>query len=166
MSETWSFGRSDQTKLRCLSQFSLLHRNTSHLKLFVSPIKLSHCQNIDGGLTKEEEGGGPLKEEEPRMWICGRDYHRVEFTNNHYEGALLSNMPCQKFSLSMMALIRVLYPNSKQFASDWMKDDITKKKQRFTIFELRCHHCNVIRQRSLTSWPITIILTVISPSFS
>ena len=50
----------------------------------------------------------------------------------------------------MMALIMVLDPNSKKCASDWMKDDITKK-QRFTIFELRCHHCNVIRQRSLTS---------------
>ena len=122
----------------------------THLKLFVSPIKLSHCQNIDGGLTKEEKGGGPLKGEEPRMWNCGRDHHRVEFTNNYYEGALLSNMPCPKFSLSMMALIMVLDPNSKKIASDWMKDDITKK-QRFTIFELRCHHCNVIRQRSLIS---------------
>ena len=64
----------------------------------------------------------------------------------------------------MMALIMVLDPNSKQFASDWMKDDITKK-QRFTIFELQCHSTeksNIVTNNYHLNSCIAIILLALS----
>ena len=62
ISKTWSFGRSDQTKLRCLSQFSLLHRNTSQAICFtniVEPLSKYHWwSNIGGGRRRAPQRRG------------------------------------------------------------------------------------------------------------
>ena len=50
-SKTWSFGRSDQTKLNEVCH-NIPSSTEKLLKLFGSSIYLrSHCQNMDGGLT-------------------------------------------------------------------------------------------------------------------